>query len=500
MIWKKALTFVNFADIKVDSLSADGSEIKEIVMKRKILAAILLLVMCFTFAGCGENTADNDNRIKKPGKIKLTSIVGSWECEDIEVTDNGEKIDKDTVKTMFGEDFSSIFEFSAYSDGVAYITLMGNESTASWKKSKEKEYEIVQDESESEHSGTMTAELDGESLIVTVTETYESDGKEQNTQLIFKMNYLGKKSRLIEGWDVVLDEREVYDMSNAMAGGLCIEADEMLYGDYGGNEWGKGAFTAAKIIDGKLADHTVIAKYVNVFHLNEYNGDIYGIFDYNKIIKVEGGKTEVETVYEGVCDYLQVTEDGIYFTDEKNHYCRIDNKGQNKETILEKEVFYPYQISPEFVIYQDDADGETLHVYNLKNGDDVKISDIVSYEPMLCGDYLYFYTPGSNEDMVYMCRINMYSGKKEKAKKENLMYGYYVTPDGFSVAMGGFVTAEFDEWDNFADKSSAGVKFYPIYSNGEFWITKSYGENFMGTRTFGSDDEKSIGYSYARGE
>ena len=135
-------------------------------------------------------------------------------------------------------------------------------------------------------------------------------------------------------------------------------------------------------------------------------------------------------------------------------------------------------------------------MYNMENGNDTKISDVISYEPMLCGDYLYFYTPGSDEDLNYMCRVNMYSGKLEKAEQEALMFDYYVTPDNFSVAMGGFVTAEFDEWNKFADKNSAGFKFYPIYSNGEIWITWCDGENFMGPRTFGTDDEKSIGYSY----
>ena len=60
--------------------------------------------------------------------------------------------------------------------------------------------------------------------------------------------------------------------------------------------------------------------------------------------------------------------------------------------MLDKGVFYPYQVSSKFLIYQDDADGETLHVYNMEDGNDTKISNFVSYEPMLRGDYLYFYT------------------------------------------------------------------------------------------------------------
>lgn len=466
-------------------------------MKRKILAVVLIFAMCFTFAGCGGKDGGEGDKTKEPEEPKVTSIIGDWECEKVEITDNGEKMDEDTVKAMFGDDVKSVFGLSAYSDGSAYISLMGEEGAVLWKEAKDKEYEFVIPES-GEESGNIRAKLDGEKLVVSMEEIYQSDGKDQTTEMVFTMKYAGKKSRIIEGWDITLEGDDVYDMSNAMIGGMCVEVNGMLYGDYGGKEWGGGAFTAAKIKDGKLEEPVVVAEGVNALHLSEYDGDIYGIFDYEKIIKVEGGKTEVETIYEGVCDYMQVTEDGIFFTDENNQYCRIDHKGQNKETIMKKEVYYPYQINSEYMVYQDDADGETLHMYNMKTGKDSKLTDIVSYEPMICGEYLYFRTPGSEDDMSYMGRLNLYSGKQEKSKTETLLFEYYVTPENFSVAKGGFVTAEFDEWDKFADKDSAGFKFYPIYSNGEIWITRSSGENFMGPRTFGTDDEKSIGYSYVR--
>lgn len=468
-------------------------------MKKNILAVVLVFAMCFAFAGCGSNGSDKSKDTEKE-KAKVTSITGSWECENIEVTDNGKKLDKDTVKTMFGNDFSSIFKMDAYGDGQVELTLMEEESAGSWIQKEGKTYEISFSGSETEDSDGMTAKLDGDRLVVTFTESYTSDDKEQIMEMNFIMKYLGKKSRLVEGWDVTLDDDEVYDMSNAMVGGAFVEADGMLYGDYGGKESGKGAFTAAKIKDGNLEDKTIVVKNAKVSCLSVYDGDVYGILDNEKIVKIEAGKTKAKTLYEGTCDYTQVTKDGICFTDENNQYCKIDLKGKNKETVLEKEVYYTYQVSSEFLIYQDDADGETLHVYNMKNGTDTRISDTVSYEPMLCGDYLYFYTPGSGEDMEYMCRVDMYSGKQEKAENEALVYDYYVTPDNIAVAKGGFVTVKFSEWDKFADKNSAGFDFYPQYSNGEIWITKCSGENFMGPKTFGTDDEKSIGYSYVKDE
>ena len=138
----------------------------------------------------------------------------------------------------------------------------------------------------------MNAKLDGDKLIVTMKETYLSDGKEQGMEMKFTMKYLGKKSKLIEGWDVTLDDDEIYAMSNAMVGGACVEADGILYGDYGGKEWGKGAFTAAKIKDGKLKIRPSSPKDTKASCLSVYDGDVYGILDKEKIVKSKSRKNQ----------------------------------------------------------------------------------------------------------------------------------------------------------------------------------------------------------------
>lgn len=144
-------------------------------MKRNILAAVLALAMCFAFAGCGGDGGDKDKTKEKP---KVTSITGSWECEDIEVIDNGEKVSKDTVKIMFGKDFSSVLKLTAYGDGSADINMMGDEGVISWSETEDSGYKLSYTGSEAEGAGEMNAKLDGDKLIVTMKETYLSDGKE----------------------------------------------------------------------------------------------------------------------------------------------------------------------------------------------------------------------------------------------------------------------------------------------------------------------------------
>ena len=74
------------------------------------------------------------------------------------------------------------------------------------------------------------------------------------------------------------------------------------------------------------------------------------------------------------------------------------------------------------------------------------------------------------------------------------------TVSAYAAAKGGFVKIEFDEWDTFSNTSSAGTKAYPVYSNGKTWISKAYGETFMGSKKFSTDDGKSIGYTYVKEE
>lgn len=460
---------------------------------KKVIPFILTILMCFTLAGCGGNDNNKETSSEKP-----TSIVGNWECDNVEITDSGKKVEKETVKSMVGDDFSDVLQLVAYSDGSADMTLMGDNASVSWSETNNLEYKISYRDSKDNDSDDISAKLTGDNLIITIKDTYSSDGETQTMEMEFTMNYLGGKSKLLDGWDVDPTDDEIYAMSNAMVGGCFVEAGGLLYGDYGGKEWGAGSFTAAKLSGSKLGEMTVIEKNVKASSLSVYDGNVYGILDNNRIVKIEVGKTEATTLYKGTCASLQVTSDGLFFTDKNSRYCKVDFNGKNKETILDKEIYYPYQVNSSYLVYQDDADGETLHVYNLKDRVDAKITHRPSYEPILRGEYIYFYTPGSGENMNYVCRVNMYSGKEEQAKEESLLYAYYLTPDNIIAAMGGFVKVEYDDWDKFAKQNSIGMKFYPAYSNGEIWITKSSGENYLGPKTFGTDDEKSIGYTYMK--
>lgn len=458
-------------------------------MKKKFFAVILTLVLCIAFAGCGGG--DDSKKDKKADQDQPTTIVGSWECEDIEITDNGTKLSKDEMKAMMGEDLTSMMKLNAFEDGTMELSMREDTYPATWTE-KDGVYTISAPESGTD--GSMTAKLKDGRLQVSAEEAYSSDGEEQTMKTTFTLKYLGKTSRIIDGWDVQLSDDEVYAMSNFINKGMYLVSGDMLYGDFGGKEYGKGTFMAGNLKNGKIKDQKVVVKNAKPSYLTEYDGKIYAILDHESIVSVESGKTKAKTVYEGACDYMQVKKDGIYFTDENDKYCRIDLNGKNKETVLDKSVYYPYQLGGQYLIYQNDADGESLHMYNLKSGNDVKLSSDIAYEPMICGDYVYYEIPSEGEDLYYMGRVDLYTGTVEKSEKDMMLYSLYVEPDQITFAGGGIVPLKLGEWDQLPNTSYGGEKVYTMYNNGSISITRSYGEGFLTEGDFSTNSENSIGY------
>lgn len=466
-------------------------------MKKKVLALVMALIVCLALAGCGGDKKDKQN--EESGNAEVTSIAGNWECTDITIEDNGQKLGKEDIRNLYGDDFSELMKLTAYGDGTGELKFMEVSTSVTWTEQDGAYTLTLPQEQVADGAGvpeTMTARIKENKLQVTSKESYTADEKEQTMTMTFTLKYLGRESKILDGWDVQLSDEEVYAMSNFMNFGACVVADGMLYGDYGGKEWGEGTFSVAKLDGEKVKDRKVIAKDSKTWYLSEYDGNIYGILNCDKIIKAAAGKSTAKTLYEGTCQYLQVTKDGIFFTDENHKYCRMDLDGKNKETVLDKAVYFPYQVGNGFLVYQDDGDGESLHMYNLKSKKDVKLNSTVSYNPMICGDYLYYQIPTNDEDKYFMGRIDLYSGEVKQSEKADLMYAFFVEPDFISVACDGFLNLKFDEWDKQSEKSFGGYKYCPVYSNGEVYISKSFGEDFISTKEFRGDNKQSIGFAY----
>lgn len=82
-------------------------------------------------------------------------------------------------------------------------------------------------------------------------------------------------------------------------------------------------------------------------------------------------------------------EDYTAVTDESTHLYRCDLNGENVELILDKPVYY-FTVFGDRILYQDDHDGCSLHLYSMAGGTDEKLNDVGSYWPIYDGEYIYY--------------------------------------------------------------------------------------------------------------
>ena len=94
--------------------------------------------------------------------------------------------------------------------------------------------------------------------------------------------------------------------------------------------------------------------------------------------------------------FLHFHHNKLYFTAENHHFFSSDLSGNDLQPVLNKEVYYPYFLDDDRLLYQDSADGETLHLFRVSDGTDIQITDAPSFHPILSGSSLYFLSAEDN--------------------------------------------------------------------------------------------------------
>lgn len=464
-------------------------------MKRRLLVAAVCLVLCFSLAGCGKEgsgsdktqeksetvkehdkgESDSDKAQEKPEAVIPDSIVGAWECVDLTLKDNGQTMGREDLEELFGMKVKDMASLAGYDDGTCEFMYLGetlgDAASTTWTES-DGGYTITLGAPDGEASEVMSAVLKDGKLTVSSESSYLSDDTEIKTVTTFTFAYKGKASKILENWDLELSEEEVLAMNNYMEFGNYIVTDGYLYGRYGGEKGSASDFMMAEITiknPPKIGEMKKVEDVEIVTFLTEHEGYVYGVIDYKKIVKVKVGETKAETVFEGDCNSMQIVGDKIYYTDGDCHLCTMNLKGENSEKRLSKAVYYPYVLPNDTVLYQDDADNESLHIYNLKTEADVKLNDETSYSPLIYGDYVYYVTQPEEESYVFN-RLNLYSGNVETAPGEVGSSEFFIDYGMISFGDAGLPAVTLEEWDKLSTKSYGGFTFWPRYSNGEIRI------------------------------
>ena len=278
--------------------------------------------------------------------------------------------------------------------------------------------------------------------------------------------------------DFDLDQAQT--MNNFSFDGMALVEDSVFYGRFfvkGTDYW---QFVKMELIpdpenenyitsgEWAILDDDVVPQYVNkagdtLYYIAQdwTKGDepVYSLCS----VSVDG--QDQTTLADGT-GYLTVRGDRLYFTDADYHYVSTDLNGGDKQVILDKEVYYPYFLDDDWILCQDDADNESMHLYYVPDGVDVKINDEQSYCPFLYGSCLYYCSPSAeNKDADNVCRVDLADWTavtdEDAAKEipvfnversENLCGGQiHISGDGYLKGLNNANGVSMDHWYDFKD-------------------------------------------------
>jgi len=179
---------------------------------------------------------------------------------------------------------------------------------------------------------------------------------------------------------------------------LCVK-DNWIY-TLGWDEYGNPQLikTRSDLTDWTTLDEcfaTYITVVDNYIYYMGYNESEHGLYR----IRTSGeDKVQISSAY----GEMQIVDGYIYYTDlryqykddssltsDDAHLYRCDLDGKNVDEIIDKPIFNFY-IFENGILYQDDTDNESLHIYYTESGTDVKLNDDKSYWSIFDGEYIYY--------------------------------------------------------------------------------------------------------------
>ncbi len=362
---------------------------------KKWIALILALVMVVSlFAGCGGEQAPE----KKPTKGPDSSVTqdkavseGCWVVEKFEM--EGTEFYGEEMTGLFGP-AESVMTLEFGDDGSVIAIVFDEFLKGSYSGSPDA---LVLDFS----GKIINASCTGDKMVADVDGSPFTLKRQDNVPEVLANNPW-------KTYEPEFDIAQTIAMSNQMNWGYYVVEDGVLYG-LTHTKSSKGMLGATPFHmkgDYPEFETTVILDDSGPAScITKIGNTLYYIIGDEKICRVNTDGSDAQVLYEGACDYLRIHEGRMYFTDENGRFVSMDMNGGDLQMVVDKEIYYPYFISSDWVVFQDDADNESLHLYNTTYGTDLNINYDVSYCPIMDGHYLYFAQPVG--DVYSLCRADM---------------------------------------------------------------------------------------------
>ena len=267
-------------------------------------------------------------------------------------------------------------------------------------------------------------------VCITVSVEDGDLAKTQSSEIIKSLDSIREKNDVSLGDNQnVVDEvtlnltftpEQTAAMSNYMNDGYYALDGDTLYGlvfDCNGNPCLAALNLVVKNSFVEVEDYTIIAKNTAARYVTLYDEDIYYLdYDGKLICASIDGKKQKNVMDKGLISF-QIYNNRIYYNDENGYYYVSELDGSQETKLLDKEIYYPYMIQDDWLIYQDDADNESLHIFHLPTRSDMKVTSEPSYHPIIKDHYIF--SAIQHGDIKTLARIDInndfhteYSGKE----------------------------------------------------------------------------------------
>ena len=198
----------------------------------------------------------------------------------------------------------------------------------------------------------------------------------------------------------VYDGSQAMDMSNWINYGMCLIVDDVFYGRFIvkgeksvqfvamglRNDGAAIRSTAWIMLDPDSFPEKIQRQGTTLFYIRCERGTGRNI----GVGRVNVDGSDRRVLYDGDCGYLNLLGDRLYFTNGDGRFVSTDLNGGDLRIELDREVYYSDLLDENWLLFQDDADNESLHLLYRPGEIDLKLNDEPSYNPILCGSRLFY--------------------------------------------------------------------------------------------------------------
>ena len=156
----------------------------------------------------------------------------------------------------------------------------------------------------------------------------------------------------------------------------------------------------------EVTNHKVIEKEVQATYITLYDDYVFYIRADKELYSVKKDGSNPRRILGDVSEYLQLRGDRFYWCDSSYKLktvaasALVSHAGGSTEvdlnnavdSVFDKEIYYAFMLDENWLIFQDDADHESLHLRHLPSGQEVALTSSVSHGPIVLGSDLFYRT------------------------------------------------------------------------------------------------------------